>query len=104
MNIVDQILTQLAELIQLGRFKELETDGLEIKPVPADAGEWKEFDTFYRNVRNTFNKLHKSGFVEKVDGTSGYVLREDFKDLNILRKTMKTGRLACRATVSSTAG
>ena len=38
MNIVDQILNQLADLIQQGRFKELETERLEIKPVPAGGG------------------------------------------------------------------
>ena len=42
MKIVDQILSKLADLIQQGRFVELETDGLEIKPVPADGGEWRE--------------------------------------------------------------
>lgn len=44
----------------------------------------KEFDTFYRKVRNTFNKIQKGDFVEKVDGTRGYVLREDFKETHIL--------------------
>jgi ATP-dependent DNA helicase RecG len=44
----------------------------------------KEFDAFYRKVRNTFNRLQKSDFVEKVPGTQGYVLREDFKRTHIL--------------------
>jgi hypothetical protein len=44
----------------------------------------KEFDTFYRKVRNTFNKLQKTGFLEKVEGTRGYVLREDFKATHML--------------------
>lgn len=38
MKIVDPILAKLADLIQQGRFEELETEGLEIKPVPADGG------------------------------------------------------------------
>ncbi len=42
MKVVDGILIKLAELIQQGRFEELETEGLEIKPVPAEGGEWKE--------------------------------------------------------------
>ncbi len=42
MKFVDRILDKLAELIQRGRFEELETEGLEIKPVPAEGGEWKE--------------------------------------------------------------
>lgn len=42
-------------------------------------GNIKEFDTFYRKIRSTFNKIEKAGFVGKVDGTRGYVLREDYK-------------------------
>ena len=42
MKFVDRILKQLADLIQQRRFVELETDGLEIKPVPIDGGEWRE--------------------------------------------------------------
>jgi ATP-dependent DNA helicase RecG len=38
----------------------------------------KEFDSFYRKIRNVFNKLEKAGFVRKVAGTRGYVLRRDF--------------------------
>jgi len=44
----------------------------------------KEFDTFYRKVRTTFNKIQKGGFVVKVEGTRGYVLREDFKKNHLL--------------------
>ncbi|MCX6904700.1 MAG: hypothetical protein NTW03_14710 [Verrucomicrobia bacterium] len=42
MKVVDRILIKLAELIQQARFEELETEGLEIKPVPVEGGEWKE--------------------------------------------------------------
>lgn len=41
-------------------------------------GDIKQFDTFYRKVRYTFNKLEAGGFIEKKDGTRGYVLREDY--------------------------
>ncbi len=47
-------------------------------------GNIKEFDTFYRKVRNTFNKVQKGGFVSKADGTRGYVLRDDFKTTHLL--------------------
>jgi predicted HTH transcriptional regulator len=50
----------------------------------APGGDIKEFDTFYRKVRSTFNKLQRAGFVAKVEGTHGYVLREDFKVMNML--------------------
>ena len=42
-------------------------------------GDIKQFDTFYRKIRNTFNKIEKACFVSKVAGTRGYVLRDDFK-------------------------
>jgi len=42
MKVVDRILIKLSELIQQGSFEELETEGLEIKPVPATGGDWKE--------------------------------------------------------------
>lgn len=48
------------------------------------AGDIKEFDIFYRKVRTTFNKVQKAGFVEKVDGTRGYVLRHNFKETHML--------------------
>jgi predicted HTH transcriptional regulator len=48
------------------------------------AGDIKQFDTFYRKVRSTFNKVQKAGFIEKVDGTRGYVLRHDFKETHML--------------------
>ena len=50
----------------------------------ASGGDIKEFDTFYRMGRNTLNKLQRSGFVEKADGTHGYLLRQDFKAMNLL--------------------
>lgn len=50
----------------------------------APGGDIKEFDTFYRKVRNTFNKLQKTGFVAKVQGTHGYVLWENFKSAHML--------------------
>jgi predicted HTH transcriptional regulator len=40
--LVDKTLAKLAELIQQGRFEELETDTLEIKPVSADGAAWAE--------------------------------------------------------------
>ncbi len=44
----------------------------------------KQFDTFYRKVRNTFNKIEKAGFVKKVAGTRGYVLCEDFSQTHMI--------------------
>lgn len=47
-------------------------------------GDIKQFDAFYRKVRNLFNKLEKSGFVEKTDGPRGYLLRNDFKESHLI--------------------
>jgi hypothetical protein len=47
-------------------------------------GDIKQFDTFYRKVRYTFNKIAEAGFVEKAPGTRGYVLREDYKKTHLL--------------------
>src|SRR5258708_7724809 len=40
--IVEKTLSRLADLINQGRFEELETDTLEIKAVPADTTGWRE--------------------------------------------------------------
>lgn len=39
---LDKTLAKLETLIQQGRFEELETDSLEIKPVPPTGGDWSE--------------------------------------------------------------
>ena len=41
-NVVEKTLTRLAELMAQHRFEELETDTLELKPVPADKASWSE--------------------------------------------------------------
>ena len=38
-------------------------------------GDIEQFDAFYRKVRYVFNRLQKDGFVEKPEGTRGYILR-----------------------------
>ena len=42
LQIIENTLARLSELIDQDRFEELETDTLEIKPVPPTGGEWKE--------------------------------------------------------------
>ncbi len=41
------------------------------------AGDIEQFDAFYRKVRYVFNRLQKDGFVEKPEGTRGYILKPD---------------------------
>jgi len=52
MDFVDEILGKLAEHIHQRHFHELETDGVEIKPVPPSNVEWKEL---YKSVNAFLN-------------------------------------------------
>lgn len=47
-------------------------------------GDIKQFDTFYRKIRNLFNKLEKADYVRKVEGTRGYVLRDDHGQSHVI--------------------
>lgn len=47
-------------------------------------GDIKQFDTFYRRIRNIFNKLEKADYVRKVEGTRGYVLRDDHDQTHVI--------------------
>lgn len=77
MKVVDQTLNKLAELIQQGRFVELETEGLEIKPVPADGGEWKECQKSVNAFLNTRGGIVILGVKEEGAGPARrYVLSE----------------------------
>jgi len=44
----------------------------------SQSGGIEEFDSFYRKVRYVFNKLEKHGYIEKKEGTRGYLLRTDY--------------------------
>lgn len=70
MNVVDRILIKLAELIQQGRFEELETEGLEIKPVPAEGGEWKDRHKSINAFLNTRGGIVILGIKEEGSGSS----------------------------------
>jgi len=77
MDLVDQILSKLADLITQGRFVELETEGLEIKPVPADGGEWKERHKSVNAFLNTRGGILILGIKEEGSGAARrYVLSE----------------------------
>ena len=77
MNVVDQILNKLAELVAQGRFVELETEGLEIKPVPAEGGEWKERHKTVNAFLNTRGGIMILGVKEEGTGAARrYVLSE----------------------------
>jgi len=40
--------------------------------------EIEQFDSFYRKVRRSFNKLEEAGYIVKKPSTRGYILRRDY--------------------------
>ena len=67
-DLVDNVLAKLAELIAERRFESLETDGLEIKPVPAAAGDWRERHVSVNAFLNTGGGILLLGFKEEGRG------------------------------------
>jgi ATP-dependent DNA helicase RecG len=80
MKSIDQILNQLAELIQQGRFVELETELLEIKPVPAERGDWAEVHKSVNAFLNTRGGILILGVKEEGTGTSRRYVQSGWKD------------------------
>lgn len=80
MKIVDDILFKLADLIQSGRFVELETERLEIKPVPADGGDWKERHKSVNAFLNTRGGLLIFGVKEEGTEPSRRYVVSGWKD------------------------
>jgi len=76
MKVVDQILNKLADLIQHGRFAELETEGLEIKPVPAEGGEWKDRHKSVNAFLNTRGGIMILGVKEEGTGATRLKVRQ----------------------------
>ena len=68
MTFVDQILNKLGELIAQGRFTELETEGLEFKPIPAAGAEWKEMYKSINAFLNTRGGIILLGVKEESQG------------------------------------
>lgn len=74
-QILKKVLAKLSDLIQQGRFAELETDWLEIKPVPADGGDWKERHKSVNAFLNTRGGVLLLGIKEEGAGPNRrYVL------------------------------
>jgi len=109
MKLVESILRKLAELIQQNRFENLESDGLEIKPVPATGSEWRNIKRSINAFLNTrggiiilgvkeegagltehdldldkLNELEKGGFLIEKPGTRGFLLNVDFRNTHLI--------------------
>jgi len=62
---LDRLLDRLDELIRTDSFEELETDGIEIKPVPASGGEWRKIHESVNTFLNTRGGLLLVGIKEE---------------------------------------
>ncbi len=80
MKPIDQILGKLAELIQQERFAELETEWLELKPVPADGGSWAERHKTVNAFLNTRGGILILGVKEQGTGESRRYVLSGWKD------------------------
>lgn len=68
LKLIDRVLNTLAELITQGRYEALESDTLELKPVPADGGQWKERYKSVNAFLNTRGGLLILGVKEEGSG------------------------------------
>ncbi|MBI5741484.1 MAG: putative DNA binding domain-containing protein [Nitrospirae bacterium] len=68
-KLVDIILGKLADLITQGRYENLESDTLEIKPVPADGGQWRDIQKSVNAFLNTRGGILILGVKEEGAGT-----------------------------------
>ncbi|NQX01262.1 putative DNA binding domain-containing protein, partial [bacterium] len=75
-DFIGDTLLKLQCLIADGKFEELESDGLEIKPVPATGGEWKEIHKTTNAFLNTRGGILLLGIKEAGTGQARrYVFR-----------------------------
>lgn len=69
-DIVDNVLQRLAQLIRDSSFEPLESDTLEIKPVPGDGGSWRERHKSANAFLNTRGGLLLLGIAERGQGAA----------------------------------
>jgi ATP-dependent DNA helicase RecG len=69
-DFIDSVLKKLADLIATNRYEQVETDTLELKPVPADAGSWRECHKTINAFLNTRGGILLLGIREVGQGQS----------------------------------
>ena len=67
MKTLDKILAKLDTLVAEQRFEEVETDIVEIKPVPSDGGSWKEMQKSVNAFLNTRGGILILGIADKTE-------------------------------------
>jgi predicted HTH transcriptional regulator len=80
MKAPDAILAKLTDLIQQGRFAELETEAVEIKPVPATGADWKEVHKSVNAFLNTRGGILILGIREEGTGPARRYVLDGWKD------------------------
>lgn len=79
-DFIDRILARLAGLIRAGRFEEQETDTVEIKPMPAEGGQWKEFHRSVNAFLNTRGGIIIMGIKEQGQGQERRYVFSGYRD------------------------
>ncbi|BBL76498.1 RNA-binding domain-containing protein [Methylomagnum ishizawai] len=79
-DVIDRILARLAGLIRAGRFEEQETDTVEIKPMPAEGGQWKEFHRSVNAFLNTRGGIIIMGIKEQGQGQERRYVFSGYRD------------------------
>jgi len=77
---IDRVLQRLAGLIQENRYEEQETERLEIKPVPAEGGKWKEFYKSVDAFLNTRGGIIILGIKEEGQGEARRYVFTGYRD------------------------
>jgi predicted HTH transcriptional regulator len=79
-SFVDPLLRKLGEMIAQGRFENLESDTVEIKPVPFDGGSWDERYKSVNAFLNTRGGILILGIAEERQGTEKRYVFRDYQE------------------------
>lgn len=80
MKLIDGILIKLAELIAQNHFEELESDTLEIKPLPSEGNQWRECYKSVNAFLNTRGGIMVLGVKEEGQGTARHYVHTGYHE------------------------